>query len=179
MGLETCKNCRCTIGELEQAFVHEGHVVCKKCYEKLKNQQQLSPSSVKNTTTGDEEKVVWAAHPKMFRGHPLLFIISVGLIFAYGLGAVILFFWWLDYHFTVYRITNKRIERKEDILSRHINEVRHCDIRNIQVHQGILQRICRAGNIGLSTAGQSGIEVFLRCVKHPHSMTGKVRSYQG
>ena len=179
MGLETCENCKRIIGKLEQAFVHEGYVVCKECYEKLKNRQQIPQLHVKNNTKEDEEKVVLVAHPKMFRGHPLLFIILVGLVFCWGLGAVILFFWWLDCHFTVYQITNKRIERKEGIIARHINEVRHCDIRNIQVYQGILQRICQAGKIGISTAGQSDIEVILQCVKHPHKVADKIRFYQG
>jgi len=34
---EHCENCGNVIGRLEQAFVHEGHIVCEKCYEKLKN----------------------------------------------------------------------------------------------------------------------------------------------
>ena len=51
MALETCENCRRTIGELEQAFVHEGHIVCKKCYDRLKNEAQTSPAIINNNAT--------------------------------------------------------------------------------------------------------------------------------
>ena len=35
MSIETCKNCNTQIGNLETAYLHDGKVVCTKCYKKL------------------------------------------------------------------------------------------------------------------------------------------------
>ena len=37
---EVCKNCARTIGKLEQAFIYKGHVVCKECSKKLRDEPQ-------------------------------------------------------------------------------------------------------------------------------------------
>jgi len=37
---EVCKNCGRAIGKLEQAFVHKGHVVCKECSKKSRDEPQ-------------------------------------------------------------------------------------------------------------------------------------------
>ena len=53
MGNEVCENCRRTIGKLEQAFIHKGHIVCKQCNEKLQDERQeleLIPAKVKGVS---------------------------------------------------------------------------------------------------------------------------------
>ena len=37
---EVCENCARTIGKLEQAFIYKGHVVCKECSKKLRDEPQ-------------------------------------------------------------------------------------------------------------------------------------------
>jgi len=37
--LEKCANCDRTIGKLEQSFVYKDHIVCTKCYQRLKMQE--------------------------------------------------------------------------------------------------------------------------------------------
>jgi len=37
---ERCENCGCIIGKLEQAYVHNGHVVCNNCNDKLTNKAE-------------------------------------------------------------------------------------------------------------------------------------------
>jgi ABC-type phosphate transport system permease subunit len=36
MKMEVCENCGAEIGQLEQVFVYENHIICTKCYTKLK-----------------------------------------------------------------------------------------------------------------------------------------------
>jgi len=36
--VESCENCEGVIGKLEQAYIFNEHIVCKKCYEQLKKQ---------------------------------------------------------------------------------------------------------------------------------------------
>ena len=42
MDIEVCKNCKCTIGSPEQAFVYNGHVVCSDCNQLLRNSSSNS-----------------------------------------------------------------------------------------------------------------------------------------
>jgi hypothetical protein len=35
MRVEQCENCGGTIGKIEQAYVHKGHIVCPACHKKL------------------------------------------------------------------------------------------------------------------------------------------------
>lgn len=45
MKTEICENCKVEINEHDQAFVYNGHVVCKKCYEKFNKGGQDSPTT--------------------------------------------------------------------------------------------------------------------------------------
>jgi hypothetical protein len=50
---EVCENCGRVVGKLEQAFVYEGHIVCKQCNEKLQDERQaleLIPAKVKGAS---------------------------------------------------------------------------------------------------------------------------------
>ena len=42
MGKKICENCEQTIGNLERTFLHEGHVVCKKCNDLLQEETRDS-----------------------------------------------------------------------------------------------------------------------------------------
>ena len=50
------------------------------------------------------------------------------------------------------------------IIAKHTSEVEISDLRNIVANQGIVERICGLGSVGLSTAGQSGFEIEMRGV---------------
>lgn len=45
MKTEICENCKVEISEHDKAFVYNGHVVCKKCYEKFNKGGQISPTT--------------------------------------------------------------------------------------------------------------------------------------
>jgi len=57
LDIETCENCGESIGHLEPAYVHEGHIVCKKCYDKLKNNIQETTSTVPADITQNAPKI--------------------------------------------------------------------------------------------------------------------------
>jgi len=102
----------------------------------------------------------------MFRNNPIGFIVSVILI-PVVLGIIILFVWWLQTRAETLIITNKRTVQRRGIISKHTSEVLHRDIRNIQISQGAFQRIFGTGDIGISSAGQSGIEILFQGVRDP------------
>jgi len=103
----------------------------------------------------------------MFRNRPVGFIISVLLIPAAGLGLLILLIWWLRVLGTTITITNKRIMSRKGILSKHTNEVYLSDVRNVQLSQGVFQRMLDVGNVGVSTAAQSDIEIYVAGIPDP------------
>lgn len=134
------------------------------------------------------EKVLYAEHPAMFRNHPLGFVGGYALMFAglvvvvwqwshpwlkwVGLamtivGAVAMLLWWLKALATTLTVTEKRTTVRKGILSKYTNEVMHSTIRNIQVRQSFLQRVFNVGYIGISSAGQSGVEIEVYGVPYP------------
>lgn len=66
-----------------------------------------------------------------------------------------------------FRINNSAIESCYGIISRNIHSIRIRDLRNINVRQGILQRILGIGDVEFSSAGGAGIEVTFFGVGEP------------
>jgi TPR repeat protein len=46
MATETCENCKRIIGELEQAYTWQSHILCKECYARLSNPTTKQPIPV-------------------------------------------------------------------------------------------------------------------------------------
>ena len=125
-----------------------------------------------------KEETLLIINPAMFRGEPVGFIICVALI-PLGIGIVLLLLWWLQCRFTTYTITNLRTIAQTGILSRNTNEVRHIDVRNLQVNQDVFQRMFGFGGVAISSAGQSDIELTMVRVENPHKIADIIRQHQG
>jgi len=141
---------------------------CKHCGEFLddelrkqrKEHAQISPSASESAKRRPvKEKTEYQSHPSMFRSNPIGFILALVLIVAVGLGLLILLVWWLKCLGTTLIVTNKKTTLRRGILSKHINEVYHSDVRNVQVSQTMFQRMFGVGAIGISSAGQGGVEI--------------------
>ena len=115
--------------------------------------------------------------PAMFRASPITFILCV-LLVPFLLGALLLLIWWLQCKATCLTVTNKRTTLRRGILSKHTTEVRHTDVRNIQVRQGVFQRMFGIGAIGVSTAGTAGVELQVSGIPHPKAIADMIRQYQ-
>lgn len=114
----------------------------------------------------------------MFRNHPFLFILTVILIAAFGLGLVILLIWWLQTLGTKLTVTDERITLRKGILSKYTNEVFHTDIRNVQLDQSFFQRLFDVGTIAISTSGQEGIEISVPGIPHPQQVRDLIDEYR-
>ena len=113
-----------------------------------------------------QEKTEYESHPSMFRNNPIGFVLTVLLCFV-GIGLLIFLVWWLRCLGTTLTVTNKKTILRKGILSKHTNEVRHSDVRNVQVSQGIFQRMFGVGTIGVASAGQGGIEITVSGIPNP------------
>ncbi len=124
------------------------------------------------------EKQLYKSHPAMFRNNPLGFLLAIILIAAFGLGLLILLFWWLDVAQTTLTVTDKRTIFSKGILSRYTNEIFHSDVRNVQVWQTPFQRVFNIGNIGISSAGQSEIEIQVDGIPNPEKVRKIIDNYR-
>ena len=113
------------------------------------------------------EETLLTSQPKMVREHPILFCLCLVLVLAWGLGLIALLAWWITCKAKRITVTTKRTIYREGILARRTSEVRHADVRNIVVSQGILDRLFGVGTIAISSAGQSGFEVGISGVENP------------
>ena len=64
-------------------------------------------------------------------------------------------------------VTNKRSIQKVGLISRDTSEVMHDAIRNFQIKQKWWQRLLGVGSIGISSAGQDGVEIHLHDMPNP------------
>lgn len=143
------------------------------------------------------EKTVYSAHPAMFRNHPIGFsVVSFFFLFGvltaasglaseevdavlafFGVGvvisaipALILLRWWLKALGTTLTVTNERVTLRLGLLSKHTSDVMLSDVRNVQVSQGVLQRMLGVGAVGVASAGHSGMEIEVGGIPDPQEV---------
>ena len=102
----------------------------------------------------------------MFGNHPVGFVLSV-ILSLVGVGLVILLIWYIRCVGTTLTVTNEQTTLRRGILSKFTNDVFHENVRNIIVRQTFLQRIFGVGSVGISSAGQSGIEIEVNGIPDP------------
>jgi uncharacterized membrane protein YdbT with pleckstrin-like domain len=115
------------------------------------------------------EEILYEATPAMFRNHPFYFVLCILLCFVV-IGFVLLLVWWIQNQATRLTVTNEQTTLRRGILSKHTNDVFHSNVRNIQVRQSFIQRIFDVGWIGISSAGQAGLEIEVDGMPHPEKV---------
>jgi len=120
------------------------------------------------------EKILWEGSPKMYKQHPMQFVLCL-LLCLVGIGFLFLLFWWLQCKSQKLTVYESRVVLDKGLLSRTSSEVRCKDIRNIQVQQTFSQRIMKTGTIGISSAGQSNIEIEISGIENPRQVANLVR----
>ncbi len=128
-------------------------------------------------STVSKEKTVYVASPSMFRNHPIGFILAC-LLCLVGIGIVILGVWWVRCKSTELTVTDLRTRLHRGWLSRSITEVWHRDVRNVQLSQSFFQRLFDTGRIGVSSAGQDGIEIDVSGLRNPDAIKGIIDEHR-
>ena len=114
----------------------------------------------------EDEHTLYESNPSMFRNRPVEFVVTAILCLVV-VGLIMMFVWWLKCKGTTLTVTNKRTSLRRGILSKSINEVWHSDVRNVLLKQSFFQRIFGVGMIGVSSAGQSGMEISVSGIPDP------------
>ncbi|HET7211308.1 MAG TPA: PH domain-containing protein [Methyloceanibacter sp.] len=99
------------------------------------------------------ETVIYEAHPAMFRAHPFWFILAVLLIAAFGIGILILIYWYVQTRATALTVTDSDLLYERGILSKERTSVSLRHVRSVNVMQSFVNRILGVGTIQISTAG--------------------------
>ena len=114
----------------------------------------------------NEEVTYYEDHPSMFRNRPVEFVLT-GLLCLIGVGLIMYLFWWLQCKGTTLTVTSDRTRLRKGILSKSVTEVWHRDVRNVQLDQTFFQRLFGVGRVGISSSGQSGLEIAVNGIPDP------------
>jgi uncharacterized membrane protein YdbT with pleckstrin-like domain len=113
--------------------------------------------------------VVYEAHPAMFRAHPFWFILFVLLIAAFGIGLLILLYWYIKTRATALTVTEHELMYERGILSKDRLSVSLRHVRSVDVKQSFVNRILGVGTIQVSTAGDEP-EFTVKDLPDPHEI---------
>ncbi len=147
------------------------------------------------------EAHVLTVHPVVFRAKPLhglaMGILIVGGLTAAAFSLMIVQPWlapaglvaaavgglwwgWLALHArgTALIITTKRTTERRGWWSRATKEILHDKVQDIQVTQSFPQRMLGVGSIGVSNAGESGVEIVMNDIPNPRHVRDVIDAYR-
>jgi uncharacterized membrane protein YdbT with pleckstrin-like domain len=122
-------------------------------------------------------QVVYEAHPAMFRAHPFWFILCVLLIAAFGIGIILLLYWYIKTRATALTVTDSDLMYERGILSKDRTSVSLRHIRSVNVMQTFVNRILGVGTIQISTAGDMP-EFTIADMPDPHLISEAISNAQ-
>lgn len=93
------------------------------------------------------------SNPAMFKNNPLGFVAAVILIAAFGLGILILLYWYIKTRSVRLTITGDTMHLSRGILSKDQVDIDVREISTIRVHQRFWQRVFGVGRIEVYTSG--------------------------
>ncbi|MBA3312552.1 MAG: PH domain-containing protein [Planctomycetaceae bacterium] len=99
--------------------------------------------------------------------HPIAFLLIIAACFFFGVGIPILVCWWILNLCTTLTVTDRRTVLRRGLLSKDETQVRHSDVRNVQIYQSFIHRLVGVGAVGISSSGQADIEIRVRDIPNP------------
>lgn len=126
-----------------------------------------------------DENVLLRIRPETWKARPVGFMLSIALVPAYGIGILILAYWFLASASCELVVTEERTRKRSGILSNQTTELVHSDVKNIQVSQGPIQNLMDTGTLRLSSAGQAGIELTMTDIESPENVRDFISQQRG
>lgn len=133
-------------------------------------------------TLDDDEEILWAGQPapEVMYG---AYLVGIPLLPLLGFGLLIIASAYLTRKNTDYVITDKSVYKKTGIFSRSVSEVEYEKVQNTSFSVGVVGRYFGYGDVDISTAGGSGVEMSLDGVSDPQDvqkrLSRRVKEIQG
>lgn len=123
-------------------------------------------------TLDSNEKIVWDGQPRI---KSIIPAVIIGLPTAVlGIGIFIILGAYYSVKNTEYVVTDESLYVKKGVLSRSVQKIGFDKVQNISFSQGILGTHFGYGNIEISTAGGSGVEMRFRSIEEPKHVQEKI-----
>ena len=120
---------------------------------------------------------LYSEHPAMFKNNPIGFIVSLVLIPVFGLGLLILLWWYLQCKGSLLVVKEHDILYEQGLLSKNRAEFSISGIRTVRVNQSFLNRIFGVGNIKIYTAGDKP-EIEAKGMPDPNRVRELIKARQ-
>ncbi|MCX6759954.1 MAG: PH domain-containing protein [Candidatus Nealsonbacteria bacterium] len=151
--------------------IQDDAIKCRFCGEYLNKKE--SEHFLKKDAVAEnilkEEQPAWLSYIGSF-------IIGILLLFAFGLGLIIIVWIILDRASRRYTITNKRVIVRRGIIAKNVSEIEIKDMRNIITKQNMWARLLGYGDVMIGTAGTAGLEIVIRNIANPEGIKDLIRS---
>jgi uncharacterized membrane protein YdbT with pleckstrin-like domain len=99
---------------------------------------------------------------------------AVGIVVGVVVLLIVLFVGWLKRVMTVYAISNQRLRIKRGIIARNVQEARLARVQNVNIQQGVAQRMLAIGDVDFDTAGSGDADFRFDGVASPSKVVEKV-----
>ena len=154
---------------------------CPECEGRVSDRARACPHCgfpvLEAVADGGPEQTLLEVSPRLFGGNWLTHI-GVGLLCLVVVGVVLYAVEYLKSRSTRLIVTDRRTTLHTGVLSKATNEVRHSDIRNVVVKQGLFDRMFRVGTLELSSAGQSDVEISIKGISDPQGVAALIRDHR-
>ncbi|MFB6180269.1 MAG: PH domain-containing protein [Candidatus Nanohalobium sp.] len=124
----------------------------------------------------EDENVLWQGQPRMKSILPAL-IIGAFMTPLFGIGLLIIISSYFHIKNTSFVVTDEGLYRKQGTFSRSVQKISFDKIQNISFSQGMFGNYFDYGNIDISTAGGSGVEMKFESINNPREVEEKINSH--
>ncbi len=160
-------------------------VSCPDCYAKVSRRATTCPhcgapltrasSAAPAEAASDvEETTVFVLHPS-----PWLYglqILGGILLIPLVIGLFILLKTYIAIHFTVYKVTTRRVVVQTGWLNRNQVEIWVKDMRAVNLRQDLWQRIIGIGDVAIGTAATGGTEIQMHGLRNAQAVVDKINA---
>ncbi|ROQ21076.1 MULTISPECIES: PH domain-containing protein [Marinimicrobium] len=120
---------------------------------------------------------LYSEHPAMFKNNPIGFIVSLLLIPVFGVGLLILLWWYLQCKGSLLTVKEHDILYEQGLLSKNRAEFSISGIRTVRVNQSFFNRIFGVGTIQIFTAGDQP-EIEAKGMPDPNRVRELIKARQ-
>jgi uncharacterized membrane protein YdbT with pleckstrin-like domain len=120
----------------------------------------------------EDEEILWAGNPHPMSIVPALIFGVPLLILLVGIVVIVGAYLWREN--TDYVVTTDGLYTKSGVFSRDVQRVDFDKVQNISFSQGVVGNYFGYGNVDISTAGGSGVEMQFQSVADPKSVQERI-----